>query len=52
MLGIIESRGAKSAILTHLYFEALNFDFNEFLHLSKAEIYLINKVSVPLKLQK
>ena len=47
MLGIIESRGAKSAILTHLYFEALNFDFNEFLHFLKAEIYQISKIQSP-----
>ena len=32
-----DSRSAKSAILTH--FEALNFDFYEFLHLMKAEIH-------------
>ena len=31
------SRSAKSAILTHL--EVLNFDFSEFLHFLKAEMY-------------
>ena len=35
-----DSRSAKSAILT--YFEAPNFDFYEFLHILKAEIYQIN----------
>ena len=34
-----ESRSIKSAILTHL--EALNFDFYEFLHFLKDEIYQI-----------
>ena len=37
-----DSRSAKSAILTHL--EALNFDFNEFLHFLKAEFYQINQI--------
>ena len=37
-----ESRHSKSAILRHL--EALNFDFNEFLHFLKAEIYQIDKI--------
>ena len=37
-----DSRSAKSAILTHL--EALNFDFYEFLHFLKAEIYQMNKI--------
>ena len=36
---------AKSAILTHL--EGLNFDFYEFLHFSKAEIYQRNKTHSP-----
>ena len=36
-----DSRSAKSAILTHL--EALNFDFCEFLHFLKAEIYKSTK---------
>ena len=40
---------AKFAILTHL--EALNFDFNDFLHFLKAEIDQINKNS-DLKWQK
>ena len=40
-----DSRSAKSAILTHL--EALNFDFYEFLHFLKAEIYQINKIQSP-----
>ena len=35
-------RVSKSAIWTHL--EALNFDFHEFLHFLKAEIYQINKI--------
>ena len=38
-------RGAKSAISTHL--EAVNFDFDEFLHFLKTEIYLINKIQSP-----
>ena len=40
-----DPRSAKSAILTHL--ESLNFDFYEFLHFSKAEIYQINKIMTP-----
>jgi len=40
ILGGVEVQ--KSAILTHL--EALNFDFNEFLHFLKSEIYQMNKV--------
>jgi len=39
------SRSAKSAILTHS--EALNVDFNEFLHFLKAEIYQINQIQSP-----
>ena len=35
------SRSAKSAILAHS--EALNFDFYEFLHFLKAEIYHLTK---------
>ena len=35
-----DSRSAKPAILTHL--KAPNFDFYEFLHFLKAEIYQIN----------
>ena len=38
-------RGAKFAISTHL--EALNFDFHEFLHFLKAEIYQFNKSQSP-----
>ena len=34
-------RSAKSAISTYL--EALNYEFHEFLHFLKAEIYQINK---------
>ena len=34
-------RSAKFAILAHL--EALNFDFHEFLHFLKAEIYIFHK---------
>ena len=47
-----DSRSTKSAILTHL--EALYFDFNEFWHILKAEICLINKIqtSKSLKWQK
>ena len=43
-----ESRSSKSdvlAILTHL--EALNFDFQEFLHFLKAVIYQIDKTQSP-----
>ena len=38
-------RSAKSAILTNL--EALKFDFYEFFHLLKAEIYPIDKIQSP-----
>ena len=37
-----DSISAKSVIWAH--FEALNFDFYEFLHFLKAEIYQINKI--------
>ena len=37
-----DSRSAKSAILTHL--EALDFDFHEFSHFWKAEVYQIIKI--------
>ena len=37
-----DSRSAKSAILTNL--EALNLDFYEFMHFSKAAIYQMNKI--------
>ena len=40
-----DSRSAKSAILTHL--EALNFDFYEFLHFMKADIYQLTKFRHP-----
>ena len=40
-----DSRSAKSAILTH--FEALNFDFHEFLHFLKAEIDQFDKTEAP-----
>ena len=36
---------SKSAVLVHL--GALNFDFYEFLHFLKAEIYQINKIQGP-----
>ena len=39
-----DSRSAKSAISTHL--EAVNFDFYEFLHLLKADIYQRNKIGI------
>ena len=42
---ISEDSSAKSVILTHL--EALNFDSDEFLHFSKAEIYPINPIQSP-----
>ena len=42
-------RSAKSAILTHL--EAPNFDFQEFLHFLKVEIYQINKMQSPVLLE-
>ena len=38
-------KSAKSAILPHL--EALNFDFYEFLHFVKAEIYQMNIIRIP-----
>ena len=38
-------RGPKNAILTHL--EALDFDFHEFVHFQKAEIYLNQKFRAP-----
>ena len=37
-----DSKNARLAILTHL--EALNFDFQEFLHFLKAVIYQIDKI--------
>ena len=37
-----DSKNAKLAILTHL--EALNFDFQEFLHFLKAKICKMNKL--------
>ena len=40
-----DSRSAQLAILPHL--EALNFDFCEFLHFLKAEIYQMNKIHSP-----
>ena len=40
-----ESRNAKSAIFTHL--EALNFDFNEYLHYFKVVIDQIQKIQSP-----
>ena len=41
-MDFVDPRSAKSAILTHS--EALNFDFYEFLHFLKAEIYQIDKM--------
>ena len=41
-INFVDSRSAKSAILTHL--EALNCDFYEFLHFWKAEIYHNNQI--------
>ena len=40
-----DCRSAKSAILTYL--EALNLDFDEFLHFLKVEIYQMNKIHSP-----
>ena len=40
-INFVDSRIVKSAILTHL--QALNFDYQEFLHFLKAEVYQINK---------
>ena len=40
-----DARSAKYAIFMHL--EALNFDFYEFLHFLKAEIYQFNKIQSP-----
>ena len=44
-INLEDSWSAKSAILPHL--EALNFDFHEFLHFLKAEIYQMNKIHSP-----
>ena len=43
-INFVDSRSAKSAILTHL--EALNFDIYQFLHLFKAVIYQLAKMAV------
>ena len=40
-----KSRDSKAAILALL--EALNFDFHQFLHFLKAEIYLMNEILSP-----
>ena len=40
-----DSWSAKSAILTHL--DVLNFDFYEFLHFLKSDIYQMNKIHWP-----
>ena len=45
-----DSRSAKSAILTHS--DALNYDFYEFLHFLKAEIYQTNKMQSPKNYKK
>ena len=42
---ICKSRVTKSAILTH--WQALNFNFHEFVYFLKAEIYQINKIESP-----
>ena len=44
-INIEDSWSGKLAILPHL--EAQNFDFNEFLHFLKAEIYQMNKIHSP-----
>ena len=44
-INFADFRRAKSTILIHL--EALNFDFYEFLHFLKAEIYQMNKIQSP-----
>ena len=44
-INFLDSRSAKYAILAHL--EALNFDFNEFLHFLKAKIYQKAKMQTP-----
>ena len=41
-INFVDSWTTKSAILLHL--EALNYDFYEFLHFLKAEIYQMNKI--------
>ena len=45
-----DSKSAKTAILAHL--KQRNFDFYEFLHFWKPEIYQINKIQSPQKGQK
>ena len=40
-----DSRSAKSAISTH--FQTLKFDFYDFLHFLKAEVYQINNIQSP-----
>ena len=44
-INFVDSRSAKSAILTHL--EPLNLDFYESLLFFKAYIYQINKIQIP-----
>ena len=44
-ISFLASKSAKLAILTHL--EALNFDFQEFLHFLNAVIYQIDKIQSP-----
>ena len=44
-INFVDSRSAKSAILTHL--EALNFDFYKFVHFWKVEIHQIKKIQSP-----
>ena len=39
-----DSRSAKTAVFA--IFGALNFDFYEYLHFSKTEIYQINKIHI------
>ena len=49
ILGIVEVQN-QPVQLTHL--EDMNFDFHEFLHFLKAEIYLNNKIQSPKNVQK
>ena len=37
-----DHRGPQTAVLTHL--EALNLDFDEFLHFLEADVYQLNKI--------
>ena len=44
-INVGNSKSTKSAILTHL--EVQNFDFHEFLHFLKAEIYQLSQIKSP-----